>query len=99
MLQNPGNEMTIYSYIIKGVLVNVVHLGMLASLAFSSSRFHKLFTNISAITLYHYIYMKSTPDRRQSKISILPTNVDKKTLETEFSKTLFLEIFVLFIDC
>ena len=47
-----------------------------------------------------------TPGRRQSKTSILPTNVDQKSLETEFliaicrpigdkcqSKTLFLAIF------
>ena len=49
---------------------------------------------------------KSTPGRRQSKTLVLATNVDKKSLETEFSiaicrpigdkwqsKTLFLSIF------
>ena len=52
------------------------------------------------------LFTYTTPDRQQSKTLILSTNVDKKTLETEFSiaicrptgdkwqlKTLFLAIF------
>ena len=63
--------------------------------------------SIPSLRLYQLSHCASlTPDRRQSKMLILSTNVDKKSLETEFliaicrlagdkwqSKTLFLGVF------
>ena len=52
------------------------------------------------------VYGTITPDSRQSKTLIPSTNVDQKSLETEFSigdkwqsKTLFLAFLSAFVDC
>ena len=67
-----------------------------------------VFLDFHSFFLFFFVdlFCKLTPGRRQSKMSILSTNVDQKSLETEFSivicrptgykyisKTLFLSIF------
>ena len=63
------------------------------------SQQHQIWNFIFNNDFSHVLYLFTTPDRQQSKTLILSTNVDQKSLETEFliakrqSKTLFLVIF------